>query len=42
MDFDAEFEFGLRPLARGFAEVLTARAAHLSQVDGQTGEENQP
>ncbi len=27
MDFDAEFEFGIRALARGFAEVVAARAA---------------
>ena len=28
MDFDAEFEFGLQALARGFAEVAAKRAAH--------------
>jgi hypothetical protein len=27
MDFDAEFEFGLQAMARGFAEVAAKRAA---------------
>ena len=27
MDFDAEFDFGLKALARGFVEVATTRAA---------------
>ncbi len=42
MDFETEFEFGLRALARGFAEVVAARGAQQSQVDHGTGEESQP
>ena len=42
MDFETEFEFGLRALARGFAEVVAARAAQQGQVDRGTGEESQP
>ena len=33
MDFAAEFEFGLRALARGFAEIVAARQAGHSPVD---------
>jgi hypothetical protein len=42
MDFETEFEFGLHALARGFAEVVTARAAQQGRVDRGTGTENQP
>lgn len=42
MDFETEFEFGLRALARGFAEVVAARAARQGRVDCGIGKENQP
>ena len=41
MDFDAEFEFGLHALARGFAEVVAARAAQQGRVDRGIGMEIQ-
>ena len=42
LDFEAEFEFGLRALGRGFVEVVAAREAQQSQVDRRTGKEHQP
>lgn len=42
MDFETEFEFGLRALARGFTEVVTQRAAQQGRVAGGTGKEHQP
>ncbi len=42
MDFETEFEFGLRAFARGFAEVVAAREARQGQDDRGIGEENRP
>jgi TetR/AcrR family transcriptional regulator, tetracycline repressor protein len=41
LDFEAEFEFGLQALARGFAEVVATRAARQGQVGRATGKEDQ-
>jgi AcrR family transcriptional regulator len=42
LDFEAEFEFGLRALARGFAAVVAARGAQQIQIDRGSGRESQP
>ena len=39
MDFETEFEFGLRALARGLAAVVAGRAARQGEVDHRPGGE---